>query len=462
MARGKPILPRITRTGTALNLPDLIKFEADQCVKCGLCLPHCPTYGLTQDEGDSPRGRIALMQALVEARLPPGGRLTFHLDRCLACRACERVCPSQVRYGRLIDAARAYDTRDAGRRPHGPLARWLLDRVVPDRRRLRRIARLLRLYQRSGLRRLVQLSGLPRLTGTRRLDGLMPEIPAVPHWQAWYPPAGEARGTVALFTGCIGDVLDRDALEAAITLLNACGYGVHVPSGQTCCGALHLHGGDPARAAALGAQNVAAFNALAGTGTSTGTGINAGNDSGPGLDAVLYSASGCGATLAEYGEWPATNDIAPPGRFAAPVLDLCSFLEQDGRLAGLSFAPLAAAVAVHDPCTLKNVIRATEPPYRLLRHIPGLTVSPLPGNGRCCGAAGSYLLTQPEMADALRADKLKALQDSGAEILLSSNIGCALYLAAGLRENGNAVEVMHPVTLLARQLGSGTRSNQTQ
>ncbi len=433
-----------------MNLPDFIKRESDQCVKCGLCLPYCPTYRQTRDEGDSPRGRIALMQALVEGSLPPGGRLDFHLDRCLTCRACERACPSQVRYGQLIDAARAFG---APRRRPGRLTRWLQHGLIPHRRRLASAARLLRLYQQSGLRRLAQASGLLRLTGTHRLDALMPDIPPVPRWQPYYAPAGRPHGHVALFTGCVGQVLDRDALEAAIALLNACGYGVHVPQEQTCCGALQLHSGDPSRAAELARQNLDAFNSLPAdrSGNALG-GVTV-------LDAVLFSASGCGASLVEYGMWPEMDGIAPPGRFAAPVLDVCSFLEQSERLTQLSFAPLDACVAVHDPCSLQNVIRTAAAPYRLLGHIPGLTVKPLPGNGQCCGAAGSYLLTQPEMADALRTDKLAQMRNSGAGIVLSSNIGCALYLSAGLRNEGHAgIEIMHPVTLLARQLKPGIRS----
>lgn len=432
------------------NLADLIKSEADRCVKCALCAPHCPTYGLTRDEGDSPRGRIALMQGLAEGRLPAGGRLDVHLDRCLACRACERVCPSGVRYGRLIDAARAYGaTRHRPLDRPGGLVRWLLDGVIPDRRRLARVARWLRLYQRSGARRLLQVTGLLRLLGRQRLDGLLPAIPPIPRWRGYYPPEGQMRGEVALFTGCIGNVLDRDALEASIRLLNACGYGVHVPATQTCCGALHLHGGDLRRAAALARRNLAA---VAGLAPQRGE-----------LAAVVYTASGCGATLAEYDRWPAADGIGPPGGFPAPVLDICSFLEQSGALGDLAFAPLDATVAVHDPCTLRNVVRAVDAPYRLLGLIPGLVVQPLANNARCCGAAGSYLLTEPALADTLRADKLAAIRDAAPDIVVSSNLGCALSLAAGLRgETGReGPAVMHPATLLARRLGirAGTRSS---
>lgn len=407
----------------------MIKTEADQCVKCGLCLPHCPTYIKTLDEGDSPRGRIALIQALAGGQLPAGGRLDYHLDRCLDCRACERVCPSRVQYGRLIDASRAlYVPHRTPVTAGDRWSLWLRDRLIPDRRRLGRAARLLRLYRFSGLRWLARTSGLLRAIGLARLDGLLPAVPAPPRWQAWYPPTAPDRGRVALFTGCIGSILDRAALESAIRLLNACGYGVHVPPAQTCCGALHQHGGDPARATDFARHNLETFNAL------------------PDIDAVLYSASGCGATLVE-------------SRFTAPVLDLCTFLERSGDLDRLTFAPLPHSVAVHDPCTLTNVIRAAQAPYRLLKHVPEIRANALPGNDRCCGAAGSYMLTQPEMADALRADKLDALAATDAGILLSSNVGCAMYLAAGIRERGQKIELMHPVTLLAQQLRASTRSS---
>jgi glycolate oxidase iron-sulfur subunit len=344
-----------------------------------------------------------------------------------------------VHYGQLIDASRALYAPQ--RRPatrSGRLGLWLRDRLIVDRTRLGRAARLLRLYRYSGLRWLARSSGLLRLLGLKRLDSLMPAIPAPPRWQAWYPPTAPERGRVALFTGCIGNILDREALEAAIRVLNACGYGVHVPPAQTCCGALHLHDGEPDRAAALARTNLAAFDAL------------------EDIDAVLFSASGCGATLAEYATLPVDD---PPTGFRAPVQDLCAFLEQDDRLDALSFAALDRRVVIHDPCTLTNVLRTARAPYRLLARIPDLQIEALAGNTRCCGAAGSYLLTQPAMADSLRADKLEALQATGADILLTSNTGCAMYLATGMRERGRRIEVLHPVTLLARQLRASTRSS---
>lgn len=412
-----------------MDLRRQIRSEADQCVKCGLCLPHCPTYRKTQDEGDSPRGRIALMQALAEDRLPAGGRLTVHLDRCLACRACERACPSGVHYGPLLDSARAL--LRPGERP-SPLQRRLLAWAAVGRGVRRGTGYLLRFYQRSGLRGLARSSGLLRALGLERAERLLPVRAAAPGVRPDYlPPRGAERGRVALFVGCMTDLFTPETLDAAIRLLTVAGYGVHLPPGQGCCGALHLHAGALTEADALARRNLAAFNALR-------------------LDAVLYTASGCGATLREYPA-PAAKE-----GFAAPVQDVTRFLAGLDWPAEVSFEPLARRAAIQDACLQRNVLRDVAPPYELLRRIPALEIVALPGNDQCCGAAGAYMLEQPELSDALRADKLAALEGCGAEILVSSNLGCALHLAAGLRARGRDIEVVHPVRLLERQLRLGS------
>lgn len=401
-----------------------ISADADLCVKCGLCLPHCPTYGLTRDEGDSPRGRIALIQALAEGALPPGGRLEYHLDRCLSCRACERVCPSRVPYGRLIEAGRRLggtSTTPAHDRRFRLLADGWLVRLAP----------LLRLYQRSGLQWLARRARLPSLAGLDRLERILPPVPARTGLRVRYPVAN-ARGSIALFTGCMGKALERQALLDSIRLLNACGYTVEVPAAQGCCGAMHRHAGDSEGARELAQRNLEAFNALE-------------------VEAITYVASGCGAALAEYAAWAAADGAALP-KFKAPPLDICTLLERLDIGTRASFQALPARVLVHDPCSLRNVLRTQSVPYRLLGLIPGLEVEALPGNERCCGGAGTYMIDQPEMADALRAAKLAAARDSGARLLVTSNTGCAIHLAAGLRESGTEVTVLHPVSLLARQM----------
>ncbi len=402
---------------------------------CGLCLPHCPTYRQTGDEGESPRGRISLMNALASGQLPRSPRLEAHLDHCLACRACEDVCPSQVPYGRLIDAGRTL-LRE-GRPlswPQRRLVQPALTAALTRRGVMRAAARLLRIAQRLGL---VALSR--RLAGERhgllaRLQHyLPPRLPKAGKWRAYYPPSGEERGRVALFLGCANPVLDPRGIDAAIRVLNRLGYGVHVPGGQVCCGALHLHSGRPATAARFARRNIGAFEAVD-------------------HEAVISLASGCGATLKEYPDLLQAQPPEPAAAFARTCTDISHFLARAAWPKALTLAPATLRVAVHDPCSLKRVLHQDAPVHGLLGRLPGARIEPLPGNAACCGAAGSYMLTQPEMADALRRDKLKALGERDTEVLVTSNIGCALHLAAGLRAEGSRVQVMHPVTLLDQYL----------
>ncbi len=391
--------------------PEQLLHESDRCVKCGLCLPHCPTYQIMQDEGDSPRGRIALIQALLSGKLPDTPRLHAHLNRCLGCLACEGACPSAVNYGRLIDGIRAVRSQ----RRH-VARRWLYRKALglfTKPRLLFSGARLLRLLPRRWSA--APPSGHSRL---RRLIGLCPDFSRPIVWQAVYPPAGEAVGRVALFLGCISRFSDQAALLSARQLLNRLGWEVVVPAGQACCGALFQHAGAPAMAQKLKIQNQAAFGG-----------------SQP-LEAILTIASGCGAHLKEYGALP------------APILDISSFLNQYPWPEQVVLKPLPQPVAVHDACSL----RAAGAVYQLLNQIPEIELIPLAGNALCCGAGGINLITEPQMADALLRPKLTSLRCCQATILLTSNTGCALHFAAGIRRAGLDIEVLHPIQLLERQL----------
>lgn len=389
---------------------------------CGMCLPHCPTYQITRDEGESPRGRIALIQGLANGRLALNPRLENHLDHCLGCRACEAICPSGVAYGEIIDGGRALIHQQRKTAP----ARRLLNSLVPRPRRLRLLGRILRLLQRSGLQGLARSIGMTRALGLARLDALLPPLAPLPAWRDYYPPVGNQRGEVALFLGCFADFADRPTLNAAVRILTRVGYGVHIPRRQACCGALHLHQGDRHIARHLAECNAAAFNTLR-------------------VDAVIDTASGCGATLVEYPRY----DFP---RLETPIRDINTFLADLPWPADLGLAPLAKKVAIHDPCSLSHVLRQAKAPYQLLARIPELETVALPDNRRCCGAAGSYMLTQAEIADRLRDDKIAALQQLDADILVTSNPGCALHLRAGINAAGLNIPVMHPVELLSQQL----------
>ncbi len=397
--------------------------EAGHCVACGLCVPHCPTYRKTLSEADSPRGRIFMMAALLEQRLPLSPEVLHHLDLCLTCRACENACPSKVRYGWLADGMRAW-LEPQRQRPAGQqrLRRMLFD-TVSHPRRLRSAGWLLRIYQRSGMQQLTRKSGVLATFGLEQAEAQLPVLQKPHALHGMHAAKGTPRGIVSLFLGCIAQMTDAATLGAAIFILNRLGYSVDVPQTQTCCGALHLHNGDPETARVLANQNRQAFST-------------------PGLQAILHAASGCGVTLAEQ---------RPP--LTTPLADISNFLSGAQGWAQVPVTPLNQTIAVHEPCSSRNVLHDQDAAYQLLQRIPGASILPLAGNDQCCGAAGSYALTQPAMADLLLHDKITAIKASGARIIVTSNPGCAMHLAVGLRAEGVEIEVLHPARLLARQMG---------
>ena len=421
-----PVLP----IATILNHSDFIKHEAAKCVACGLCLPHCPTYRLLHDEAESPRGRLSLMLALAQGDLALSAQMETHLAHCLACRTCEKVCPSYVPYGQILDAGRALIEQshadNAPARSHSVAG---IMRLIEKPERINALGKLLRLYQRSGLQRVLRAARVPAWFGLGAMEANLPALSPQEPFARSYPALGKSRGRVMLFTGCLARVTDRQTLDATIRLLNRLGYEAQVPQ-QGCCGALHLHGGQSGTATGMMRQMIQTF---AGT-----------------TDAVLSTASGCTATLCEYGRYLPGNRTAV--EFSQRVMDINQFLAGLPWPSDMSFRPLAKRIAVHSPCTLSNVLRQDDKPFALLRRIPGAEVIPLPDNSVCCGAAGTYHLTEPRIATELRAPKIEYLKQLAPDILVTSNPGCAMFLAAGMREAGLGVEVMHPVVLLERQL----------
>jgi glycolate oxidase iron-sulfur subunit len=430
--------------------------EADRCVLCGLCLPHCPTYRKTGDENESPRGRVVLMRALASGALPASERLAVHLSRCLSCRACERVCPSGVRYGQLIEAGRALMHIQ---KPAAWPTRMLLS-LSTRPYLLRRIGAALRAYQRSGLQRIVRTSGMLRLLHWQRLESLLPTLAATLPRDAFHPAQGARRGCVGLFLGCVARVLDAETLAAAVRLLTRLGFDVVIPNSQTCCGALHREAGQPDQARVLARCNLDAFRAA-------------------NIDAVITVASGCGAVLADAGKndesigdvritKTATVEAGHVGERSRPrqklavedsnteqrvrILDIHQFLADIKLPESMMLAPLPVTIAVQDPCSLRNVLRAEQAVYALLERIPAARIVPLAENHLCCGGAGAYPLRQPAMADRLRADKLAHLQQLQPAVLATANLGCALHLISGLRAQGLNIEVLHPLVVFERQL----------
>jgi glycolate oxidase iron-sulfur subunit len=404
--------------------------DTDLCVKCGLCLPHCPTYSKTLDENESPRGRIALIQGWAQGSLAATPELQRHIDNCLLCRSCEAVCPAYVPYSHLVDRFRG-ETGAAGKTTFQRFKSAGIRIALTDERASRWTERLLGKPGRSGLN-LLKKTGFLNALGLSELEAGLPNVSTPTRWNDFYPVHGQAeRGRVALFLGCTAKLFDTETVAATLLVLNRLGIGVKLPRTQACCGALHLHAGDQAGARKLMERNLAAFDL---------------SDVG----AIITIASGCGAMLHDYPQFDTTPSASG---FAERVKDIGQFLAELAWSDDIEINPLAAKVCVHTPCTLKNVLRAERYGADLLRRVPSLDVALLPSAQRCCGAAGSYMLEHPEMANELRDDVLESVAAINPDFLATSNPGCAVHLRAGLTQKRlGRIEVLHPITLLARQL----------
>ena len=441
------VAPTPGRTDLADPAARLAYAQALDCVHCGLCTQSCPTYLVTGIESQNPRGRIYLMRALLEGRAEPTPDLVEDLDSCLVCRACEAICPSGVRFGELMAHTRA-EMRKPGR-----LRRYLLRKVVPDPRRLGRLAKLLRFVQTTKL-------DLLRFVLPGRLRRLAAAAPRIPDAATRRPlpsraaAIGERRGAVAFFTGCVMPVLFQDVNRDTIRLLQHAGFDVDVPTGQTCCGALHEHDGDLAHARTLAAANAAAFGAA--EAGSNAEGAAPARASEP-LPFVVMNSAGCGAAVKGYGHLLADGKDAEAGEhLARRSVDWSRFLVDHGGPLAFS-APETEdgrpLVVTYDaPCHLLHAQGEATAPLALLNQVPGVEFRAMHMAEICCGAAGIYNLDHPEMSAAVLGPKLDALEKTGAAVLLTGNPGCLLQWRAGVAARGLAVRVEHPATFLASLL----------
>lgn len=415
------------------------------CVHCGLCTSACPTYVETGDENDSPRGRIYLMRAVVDGRLELSDRVSRHLDLCLDCRSCETACPSGVQYGRLIEPFRANVQRGrATQGVSGPPSerekpdwfhRWILFGLFPHRRRMAWSLVPARWMQRLKLDRLMERSGmlsllpapLRRMTQQLpRLNRLSAELPE------FLPAEGPARARVGLFIGCVADAMFRHVHWATARVLQKNGCDVVIPRSQTCCGAIHYHAGAAAPALELMARNQRAFDVRT-------------------LDAIVVNVAGCGSMLKDYthvteeaaGAAAQDNGVAA---FVNKVRDIHEFLAELGPVTPAGSLPVQAVL--QDACHLQHAQRIRQQPRDLLRLIPQLRLAEIPESELCCGAAGSYNLTQPEMAGRLGERKIGHILKAQPDVIVTGNAGCSLQLQAHLARTGRSVPVVHPMELL--------------
>jgi glycolate oxidase iron-sulfur subunit len=409
------------------------------CVHCGLCTASCPTYVETGNEADSPRGRIYLMRSVMDGALDLDETVKHHLDLCLDCRACETACPSGVQYGKLIEPFRVFmGEREPGRQVAslGALQRWMLFKLFPSRRLTRLALAPARLAQWTGLDALLRKSGLlqllpkslhdmhsmlPRL---KRHYGRLPEV---------LPAQGKTRARVGLFLGCVADALYPQTNSATAKVLQANGCEVWIPRNQVCCGALHYHAAEEPTARGLAAANCDAF----GTAESDW----------PKLDAIVTNAAGCGAMLKDYAHLlHDTPQAEAAARFNAKVRDVSEFLYDLGPVRPTH--PLPIRATYHDACHLRHAQQIQKQPRALLEMIPGLELVPLAESELCCGAAGSYNLTQPEMAERLGDRKAANIRATGARAVFTGNVGCLMQITRHLARVAPGVWAAHPVDAL--------------
>jgi len=400
------------------------------CIHCGLCLEACPTYVVTGNENDGPRGRLYLMRAVAEGRLEDtSGAFATHIDRCLGCRACEQVCPAGVEYGQLLEGSRAVLLESQPKSDFANrILRVVLRRIWLSKRRLQFFFAASRLFRDSGLARLLLKLRLARLISPRAEFGLAlleSSRPVFSHRPtAKSNPTGEI---VLLFAGCAGEGLFARVNRATERVLRANNLNVSTPPDQVCCGALHAHAGDLEGARTLARKNIEAFDSNA---------------------PIITNAGGCGAMLTTYGHLFA-SDAKFAGRaasFSARVRDVSQQLAASGMRSASS--PIEAPVTYDTSCHLMYGQGSGEASERMLRTVIGDNFVALNGSERCCGAAGVYNLMQPEMSQRVLKEKLDHVRETHASVLATGNPGCQMHIGAGACLSGMKLRVCHPIELV--------------
>ncbi|CAN5790257.1 glycolate oxidase subunit GlcF [soil metagenome] len=412
-----------------------------ECIHCGLCTASCPTYVENGNENDSPRGRIYLMRSVTDGRLALSDEVRNHIDLCLDCRACETACPSGVQYGQIVEPFKV--AMQASAPPHrrtSRLQKLILGHLFPYSNRVRFALAPARLLQRLGLFDLIERSGLNRLLPPtlQRMQAMLPKLSTSgrSNLPEVLPPIGEKRARVALFLGCVADAMYPETNAATARVLQQNGCEVVVPRGQVCCGAIHYHSGMEAPAIDFARRNIAGINP---------------DD----FDAIIVNAAGCGAMLRDYPHLlQNADDHDAAARFSNKVLDISEFLVQLGPIAPKHPLPYGK-ITYHDACHLCHAQGVRAQPRQLLQMIPGVELIPLEESEICCGAAGTYNLTQPEMSERLGVRKMGHIANTGAEAVATGNIGCILQIARKVKESGKPIDVVHSVDLLDRAYQGG-------
>ncbi|MED4884451.1 (Fe-S)-binding protein [Bacillus smithii] len=413
--------------------------ELLNCMRCGFCLPSCPTYLVSgYKESQSPRGRIALMKAVYDGVIQPDDEFVNSLNLCLGCRACEPVCPSDVHYGHLLEEARDIINQNKKHSlPVRTVRKVVFEKLFPKKSNLINVTSLVGYYQRSGLQKVARKIGFMKLfpDNLREMEKILPDIPKKKEMidrDEHFAPAGSKKATVAFFSGCLMDTMFMETNHATIQLLQKAGCEIVIPKTQSCCGALHGHGGEKEIAKELAKQNIEAFEK---------------HD----VDYIITNAGGCGAFLIEYDhllkDEPEWSERAKA--FVAKIKDITEILYELDFHKKYSLSLPEQIVTYQDSCHLRNVMKTSKAPRELLRSIKGITFKEMENADSCCGSAGIYNIVEPKTSMEILDQKMVKIKKTKATTIVTANPGCLMQMMLGIeREKLKDVKAVHIVDLL--------------
>ncbi|TFD99807.1 (Fe-S)-binding protein [Jeotgalibacillus salarius] len=407
--------------------------ELMNCMRCGFCLPSCPTYIQTGgDEVHSPRGRIALMKAVHDGIIPVTDEMTNSLDVCLGCRACEPVCPAGVQYGQLLEEARSIiqDYKKPSLKEK-IVRKTVLNELFPKNEQMNRAVGLVRFYQTSGLQKGIRKIGFLKLfpESMREMEQVLPAIPKkVQSDRRRLLATGEKKATVAFFQGCLMDTMFQGTNQNTIRLLQSAGCDIVIPEDQGCCGALHGHAGEKNKAVDMAKRNIEAFETME-------------------ADYIVMNAGGCGAFLAGYDHLLSQDEQwrERAGRFKAKIRDFSSILIQHGFDKRIHFKKKPHRVTFQDSCHLRNGMGVCNEPRELIRMVEGADYVEMKNADGCCGSAGVYNLVQPKMSMQILDDKMENVMEVEPGVIVTANPGCLLQMKLGIERAGlgRQIEAVH-------------------
>ncbi|MEH7501755.1 (Fe-S)-binding protein [Neobacillus drentensis] len=411
--------------------------ELLNCMRCGFCLPTCPTYIESgYKESHSPRGRIALMKAVVDGLIEPDEDFERSLELCLGCRACEPVCPSGVKYGHLLEEARDIINQNKSfSLPTRVVRKTVFEGLFPHPNRMRNLTGLIGFYQRSGIQTIARKIGflglLPESLVT--IEKVLPKVPTMKEMKnrpEHLSPIGNQLHRVAFFSGCLMDTMFLKTNDATCKLLQLAGCEIVIPQNQTCCGALHGHSGEKEGSKDLARRNIKAFEEL-------------------NVDFIITNAGGCGAFLIDYDHLlkddPEWKDRAK--KFAEKIMDVSEILVSVGFHKKVKLELPNQIVTYQDSCHLRNVMKTASAPRLLLQSIKGAEYVEMKDADRCCGSAGIYNIIESEMSMKMLDYKMVQAKDTHAATIVTANPGCLLQMKVGI-EKGGLAETMRGVHIV--------------